>query len=135
MLKSILFILALLFLHPPCTRRPTAPVLSALATQTVAAQELESYREEMANLIKEIMIQGIQDREVLCAMETVLRHRVVLPEYLDQSYANHPLPIGYGQTISQPFIVAWMTELLELQPGEKVLEIGTGFGLPGGGAG
>ncbi len=128
MLKNILFIIALLPLLPACTRQPSAPAVSAPAMQTVAAEEMEAYREEMANLIKEIMIQGIQDREVLRAMETVPRHRFVLPEYLDQAYANHPLPIGYGQTISQPYIVAWMTELLELQPGEKVLEIGTGSG-------
>ena len=49
-------------------------------------------------------------------------------EFLGQAYEDHPLPIGYGQTISQPYIVAWMTELLELQPGEVVLEIGTGSG-------
>ncbi|MGB9521993.1 MAG: protein-L-isoaspartate(D-aspartate) O-methyltransferase, partial [Anaerolineales bacterium] len=50
------------------------------------------------------------------------------PEYLDQAYEDHPLPIGYGQTISQPYIVAWMTELLELKPAQKVLEIGSGSG-------
>jgi protein-L-isoaspartate(D-aspartate) O-methyltransferase len=52
----------------------------------------------------------------------------VPPEYLGQSYENHPLPIGYGQTISQPFIVAYMSENLELKPGDRVLEIGTGSG-------
>jgi protein-L-isoaspartate(D-aspartate) O-methyltransferase len=65
---------------------------------------------------------------VLRAMRTVPRQDFVPPEYRDQAYKDHPLPIGYGQTISQPYIVAWMTELLELQPGEKVLEIGTGSG-------
>ena len=49
-------------------------------------------------------------------------------EYLDQSYADHPLPIGHGQTISQPYIVALMTEALQLEPGQSVLEIGTGSG-------
>ncbi len=71
---------------------------------------------------------GITDLDVLRVMRTVQRHRFVLPEYLDQAYADHPLPIGYGQTISQPYIVAWMTEALALQAGEKVLEIGTGSG-------
>jgi protein-L-isoaspartate(D-aspartate) O-methyltransferase len=61
-------------------------------------------------------------------MASVPRHKFVPSEYLNQAYENHPLPIGYGQTISQPYIVAWMTELLELQPGERVLEIGTGSG-------
>ena len=71
---------------------------------------------------------GVKDPAVLHAMRSVPRHEFVPAEYLDQAYDDHPLPIGYGQTISQPYIVAWMTELLELQPGEKVLEIGTGSG-------
>lgn len=75
-----------------------------------------------------IQAMGVSDPDVLRAMRTVRRHEFVPAEYLDQAYANHPLPIGFGQTISQPYIVAWMTELLELQPGDKVLEIGTGSG-------
>jgi protein-L-isoaspartate(D-aspartate) O-methyltransferase len=71
---------------------------------------------------------GITDPNVLRAMRSVLRHEFVPDEYLDLAYADRPLPIGYGQTISQPYIVAWMTELLELQPGARVLEIGTGSG-------
>lgn len=71
---------------------------------------------------------GILNDDVLRAMRTVPRHKFVPQEYLDQAYENHPLPIGYGQTISQPYIVAWMTELLDLEPGDKVLEIGTGSG-------
>jgi len=79
-------------------------------------------------LVDEIEAMGVQDPDILSIMASVPRHKFVLSEYLDQAYANHPLPIGYGQTISQPYIVAWMTELLELQPGEKILEIGTGSG-------
>jgi protein-L-isoaspartate(D-aspartate) O-methyltransferase len=71
---------------------------------------------------------GVKNPAVLRSMRTVPRHEFVPVEYLDQAYDDHPLPIGYGQTISQPYIVAWMTELLDLQPGEKVLEIGTGSG-------
>ncbi len=71
---------------------------------------------------------GIEDPAVIQAMRTVPRHRFVPPEYWDQAYENHPLPIGYGQTISQPYIVALMTEALELEPGDRVLEIGTGSG-------
>jgi protein-L-isoaspartate(D-aspartate) O-methyltransferase len=71
---------------------------------------------------------GIRDPDVIAAMGSVPRHQYVLPEYLDQAYENHPLPIGYGQTISQPYIVALMTEALEIDPGEKVLEVGTGSG-------
>jgi protein-L-isoaspartate(D-aspartate) O-methyltransferase len=61
-------------------------------------------------------------------METVPRHLFVPSEYLDQAYDDHPLPIGYGQTISQPYIVALMTEKLKIKRGDKVLEIGTGSG-------
>ena len=76
----------------------------------------------------QIRARGVSDEAVLKAMETVPRHEFVPPKYLGQAYADHPLPIGYGQTISQPFIVAWMTELLEIGEGDKVLEIGTGSG-------
>lgn len=75
-----------------------------------------------------IEARGVQNADVLRAMRAVPRHAFVPPEYLDNAYADHPLPIGFGQTISQPYIVAWMTELLDLKPGEKVLEIGTGSG-------
>lgn len=75
-----------------------------------------------------IEARGVKDPAVLRAMRTVPRHEFVPEEYLEQAYDDHPLPIGHGQTISQPYIVAWMTELLELKPGEKVLEIGTGSG-------
>ncbi|HXF85348.1 MAG TPA: protein-L-isoaspartate(D-aspartate) O-methyltransferase [Anaerolineales bacterium] len=67
-------------------------------------------------------------KEVLRAMRAVPRHKFVPVEYLNHAHENRPLPIGYGQTISQPFIVALMTSLLDLKPGEKVLEIGTGSG-------
>ena len=74
----------------------------------------------------QIRARGVSNEAVLAAMETVPRHEFVLAKYLEQAYADHPLPIGYGQTISQPFIVAWMTELLEIESGDKVLEIGAG---------
>ncbi|MGH8620003.1 MAG: protein-L-isoaspartate(D-aspartate) O-methyltransferase [Burkholderiales bacterium] len=65
---------------------------------------------------------------VMAAMAKVPRHRYVPDDLLAQAYANHPLPIGHGQTISQPFVVALMTELLDLKGGERVLEVGTGSG-------
>ncbi|MFZ5809955.1 MAG: protein-L-isoaspartate(D-aspartate) O-methyltransferase [Chloroflexota bacterium] len=83
-------------------------------------------REEM--VAETIQARGITNPDVLAAMRTVPRHQFVPDEYLDNAYADHPLPIGYGQTISQPYIVAWMTALLDLQAGERVLEIGTGSG-------
>jgi protein-L-isoaspartate(D-aspartate) O-methyltransferase len=79
-------------------------------------------------VVQTIENRGITDPDVLHAMRSVLRHQFVPGEHLDLAYADRPLPIGYGQTISQPYIVAWMTELLELEAGDKVLEIGTGSG-------
>ena len=68
------------------------------------------------------------DPRVLQAMATVPRHALVPEELRSRAYENRPLPIGHGQTISQPYVVAIMTDLLALQPGDKVLEIGTGSG-------
>lgn len=77
---------------------------------------------------EQIESRGITDARVLAAMTKVPRHEFV-PEHLaDAAYEDRPLPIGYCQTISQPYIVALMTELLQLQPGAKVLEVGTGSG-------
>ena len=72
--------------------------------------------------------QAVEDPEVLLAMRLVPRHLFVPKEYQDLAYRNSPLLIGHNQTISQPFIVAHMSELLELEPEHKVLEIGTGSG-------
>jgi len=65
---------------------------------------------------------------VMAAMSKVPRHKFVDPAMLDRAYYDGPLPIGYGQTISQPFIVALMTDLAEVEEGDKVLEVGTGSG-------
>ncbi len=83
-------------------------------------------RREM--VLHQILARGVDDPAVLAAMENVPRHRFVPEHYLRDAYRDSPLPIGYGQTISQPYIVAYMTELLELKPGDCVLEIGTGSG-------
>ncbi|MBN2147038.1 MAG: protein-L-isoaspartate(D-aspartate) O-methyltransferase [Anaerolineales bacterium] len=125
--------LAVCFFVISCTQvtsDTSTPILAEPeATSAATLTELsDPYEQEHQQLIEEIKAMGVQDREVLRAIASVPRHEFVLPEYLDQAYENHALPIGYGQTISQPYIVAWMTELLELQPGEKVLEIGTGSG-------
>jgi protein-L-isoaspartate(D-aspartate) O-methyltransferase len=76
----------------------------------------------------QIRARGVSDPEVLHAMETVPRHQFVLPDHRDAAYEDHPLPIGFGQTISQPYIVAVMTELAQVKRGDRVLEIGTGSG-------
>lgn len=77
---------------------------------------------------KQIAARGIRDKRVLDAMAKVPRHLFVPPGEVDAAYDDTPLPIGYNQTISQPYIVALMTESLRLEPGDKVLEIGTGSG-------
>ncbi len=77
---------------------------------------------------EQIEARGIEDPLVLEAMRAVPRHRFVSDDWQDYAYRDHPLPIGYGQTISQPYIVALMTEVLDVEPGDKVLEIGTGSG-------
>ncbi|NBD35440.1 MAG: protein-L-isoaspartate(D-aspartate) O-methyltransferase [Chloroflexi bacterium] len=94
-----------------------------------ASGAFDEFGPERHAMVEEtIVARGVSDPDVLRAMRTVPRHVFVPETYRDEAYADHPLPIGHGQTISQPYIVAWMTELLELQPGEKVLEIGTGSG-------
>jgi protein-L-isoaspartate(D-aspartate) O-methyltransferase len=77
---------------------------------------------------EQIESRGVTNAEVLAAMNKVPRHEFVPDSWIIEAYDDHPLPIGYGQTISQPYIVALMTELLRLAPGTKVLEVGTGSG-------
>ena len=77
---------------------------------------------------RKLLLREVSDPRVLAAMDAVPRHRFVPLQHEDEAYGDYPLPIGYGQTISQPYIVGLMTELLELKGDEKVLEIGTGSG-------
>lgn len=102
-----------------------------------SAADFGNYGAERAALIAEIREYGSRDRpggeagfseEVLQAMGDVKRHEFVPDRLRDEAYANHPLPIGYGQTISQPYIVAMMTDLLEPEDGDVMLEVGTGSG-------
>ncbi len=79
-------------------------------------------------LTAELREQGIKDPAVLAAISRVPRHRFVPGELAQQAYENHPLPIGRDQTISQPYIVAFMTEAAKIRPGANVLEVGTGSG-------
>jgi protein-L-isoaspartate(D-aspartate) O-methyltransferase len=76
----------------------------------------------------QIADRGITDEKVLEAFRSVERHKFVLPQYIPQAYNDSPLPIDEGQTISQPYIVAFMTDVLNLKKTDKVLEIGTGSG-------
>jgi protein-L-isoaspartate(D-aspartate) O-methyltransferase len=91
-------------------------------------EENEFSFERKAMVKNQLKSRGIEDKRVLEVMGRIPRHLFVGEEYRDKAYGDHPLPIGYGQTISQPYIVALMTESLELSGNEKVLEIGTGSG-------
>ena len=88
--------------------------------------DFEAARERMVR--RQIAARGVTDARALAAMREVQRHEFVPAEMRSRAYDDGPLPIGYGQTISQPYIVAWMSELLEVAPDMNVLEIGTGCG-------
>jgi protein-L-isoaspartate(D-aspartate) O-methyltransferase len=99
---------------------------SSEATSQITDDPRQKDRESM--VLVQIEARGVENPDVLKAMLTVPRHDFVPENYLTQAYDDHPLPIGYGQTISQPYIVALMTEALDLDEGDRVLEIGTGSG-------
>ncbi|GAB3531931.1 protein-L-isoaspartate(D-aspartate) O-methyltransferase [Pontibacter brevis] len=92
--------------------------------------ETDSYRHKGMRraLIKVLQQKGIRDPRVLAAIEAVPRHFFFEKAFLEQAYQDKAFPIGEGQTISQPYTVAFQTELLDLKPTDKVLEIGTGSG-------
>ena len=94
-----------------------------------SSQGEETYDEPRRRMVEEqLRARDIEDPRVLAAMGRVPRHLFVPAALRFRAYADHPLPIGNGQTISQPYIVALMTELAEVEPDDKVLEIGTGTG-------
>jgi protein-L-isoaspartate(D-aspartate) O-methyltransferase len=87
---------------------------------------LEEARQQMVE--RQLAQRGITDGRVLQVMREVPRHRFVPEDLWDMAYRDTPLPIGHGQTISQPYIVAYMTQMLHLDPDDRVLEVGTGSG-------
>lgn len=104
----------------------TVIVLLLFSSCGVAAEDYEGLRENMVN--SQIISRGIKDEKVINAMLKVKRHLFVPKEYEKYAYRDQPLPIGYSQTISQPYIVAFMTEAAGLKLSDKVLEVGTGSG-------
>ena len=109
---------------------PLLAALLALACGPVpqASRETDPARAREAMVVSQIEERGVRDARTLAAMRKVPRHLFVPAALGGQAYDDHPLPIGHDQTISQPYIVAFMTEALGLRGGETVLEVGTGSG-------
>jgi protein-L-isoaspartate(D-aspartate) O-methyltransferase len=106
-------------------------LLTVWINTSVACQKepsLEAWRRERVRLVEGLASIGIRDSATLAAMRTVPRHEFVPEDHRVYAYQDTPLPIGHDQTISQPAVVALMTELVEPRPGKKVLEVGTGSG-------
>lgn len=105
-------------------------ILTILSSEVVAVADAD--RDEASLRMKmveeQIERRGITDAQVLKAIRKVPRHLFIPEAFRASAYQDHPVPLGWGQTISQPYIVALMTQLLEIRRGEKVLEIGTGSG-------
>ncbi|MBM4169416.1 MAG: protein-L-isoaspartate(D-aspartate) O-methyltransferase [Ignavibacteria bacterium] len=106
-------------------------MISSLIILLVALVQTQTdpfHRERDLMVRTQIIARGVRDTTTLRAMQTVPRHQFVPADQKRSAYDDSPLPIGYGQTISQPYIVAYMTELLRPSPGKRILEIGTGSG-------
>ncbi len=120
------------------TALPFLPVLRCLVTGlclalATAAVAKDNHRHERQRMVDQLQRYGsgvtaVSDEAVLAAMGNVPRHRFVPPRQRNRAYQDRPLPIGHGQTISQPYIVALMTQLADVEPGMRVLEVGTGSG-------
>ncbi len=119
-IRNILSIAVLVFLLVAAVPTGSAPAADSDRAAFTAMRE---------RMVKDqIARRGIRDREVIRAMSSVPRHRLVPKGLMKKAYNDTPLPIGYGQTISQPYIVAYMTQIIKADKGDTVLEIGTGSG-------
>src|SRR5690606_6391682 len=117
-LRGFAVLAACVMLPVACARLPAAPPTEDDAMAARRGRMVE----------QDIAARGISDPRVLEAVRSVPRHRFVDPRFAHEAYGDHPLPIGGGQTISQPYIVAHMTELVRPQAGDRALEVGTGSG-------
>lgn len=122
--RAAVVVLSALVAITPAAEPGRVPARAALLSQRAGTHEQR--RLEMVE--RQIASRGVTNRRVLDAMQKVPRERFVPPELLARAYDDSPLPIGLGQTISQPYVVAYMTELLRTEPHHRVLELGTGSG-------
>jgi protein-L-isoaspartate(D-aspartate) O-methyltransferase len=111
-----------------CSAKPGNHAAGHAAQPASGASDAQHDRARERMVRDQIEARGVRDARVLEAMRRVPRHLFMPEEVRSAAYEDHPLPIGYEQTISQPFIVAWMTEALQVTPRSRVLEIGTGSG-------
>jgi protein-L-isoaspartate(D-aspartate) O-methyltransferase len=123
---SVIFLALIIELLSPSTsgREVKGGVFSGPPQSS--SDEYKAGREQMVR--EQIEARGIRDARLLAALRKVPRHLFVPPEEQDEAYNDYPLAIGHAQSISQPYVVAYMTEALELKPRDRVLEIGTGSG-------
>jgi protein-L-isoaspartate(D-aspartate) O-methyltransferase len=126
--RLIIFFFISTLILPSCQPAPPEPEITIKPESTPTEEIDATLKDRELMVMRQIEGRGVEDPAVLAAMLAVPRHKFVPARYVPQAYADHPLPIGHGQTISQPFIVALMTEVLTLEEGDRVLEIGTGSG-------
>jgi protein-L-isoaspartate(D-aspartate) O-methyltransferase len=124
--RALVLTCATACLAPSCAVDRLEPPAAAVSTQAPSSDVWAARRAGMVE--SQLRARDIRDERVLAAMARVPRHLFVPESERDAAYADHPLPIGHGQTISQPYIVAYMSEALRIRPSDRVLEIGTGSG-------
>ena len=128
LLASILFAALVLSVAEPFSIMPKEKLPAEDENKTRVLPDTAETRDARREMIRTIRAYGLEDPAVIAAMSSVPRHEFVPTALQNQAYADSPLPIGHGQTISQPYIVAEMTRLLQLTEDARVLEVGTGSG-------
>lgn len=123
----IVLLLSLWILCFPTWAVEQFPTANGTQTQGLS-NSVDAFQTQRQQMVQQLRARGIQDEGVLIAISKVPRHRFVDPRLSNAAYQDFPLPLAYNQTISQPYIVAYMTEAAEISPNGRVLEIGTGSG-------
>ena len=128
-LPAIALLLCCIFLMSVPTHAAELPSNSAKLQRPRSYSATEQFELQRGQMVQyQLRDRGIKDERVLTAMSKIPRHQFIDSSWRDLAYSDRPLPIGNSQTISQPYIVAYMSETAEISPGDRVLEIGTGCG-------